>query len=303
MELLFKLGPVIRHLHTPSIFCPGNDKFWSSSEKQCEIKFGYKCLINAYTKRCCNRHPKRLIAAFQNTSYEINIAKEKYNSLIANSSFLLNEAIKAGYDKKKIDLIAYFTNSTSDIKSYENDFPKITFIGRLSETKGIRYLLESLLIIIKKIPNVKLDIVGRGHSEKFFFSLIDKYDLKSSVNFLGWADKQMIDNYLSRASVVAFPSIYPESFGIVGIEAMMRGRPVVGFDVGGVKDWLKNQETGFLVKAKDIRGFADAIIKILQNGKLRNQMGIRAREVALSKFSEEIHMSKLLKSYERALNQ
>ena len=44
---------------------------------------------------------------------------------------------------KKIDLIAYFTNSTSDIKSYENDFPKITFIGRLSETKGIRYLLES----------------------------------------------------------------------------------------------------------------------------------------------------------------
>ena len=50
----------------------------------------------------------------------------------------------------------------------------------------------------------------------------------------------MIDNYLSRASVVVFPSIYPESFGIVGIEAMMRGRPVVGFDVGGVKDWLKN---------------------------------------------------------------
>ena len=120
---------------------------------------------------------------------------------------------------------------------------------------------------------------------------------------MGWADKQMIDNYLSRASILAFPSIYPESFGIVGIEAMMRGRPVVGFDVGGVKDWLKNQETGFLVKAKDIRGFADAIIKILQNGKLRNQMGIRAREVALSKFSEEIHMSKLLKSYERALNQ
>ena len=71
--------------------------------------------------------------------------------MIANSSFLLNEAIKAGYDKK-IDLIAYFTNSTSDIKSYENDFPKITFIGRLSETKGIRYLLESLLIIIKKNP-------------------------------------------------------------------------------------------------------------------------------------------------------
>ena len=116
---------------------------------------------------------------------------------------------------KKIDLIAYFTNSTSDIKSYENDFPKITHLLTFSETKGI-YLLESLLIIIKKIPNVKLDIVGRGHSEKFFFSLIDK-GFEKFCKLFGWADKQMIDNYLSRASVVAFPSIYPESFGIVAL--------------------------------------------------------------------------------------
>ena len=40
--IAFQIGPVIRHLHTPSIFCPGKNKFWSSSEKQCEIKFGYK---------------------------------------------------------------------------------------------------------------------------------------------------------------------------------------------------------------------------------------------------------------------
>ena len=73
---------------------------------------------------------------------------------------------------KKIDLIAYFTNSTSDIKSYENDFPKITFIGRLSETKGIRYLLESLLIIIKKSLMLNLTSLAEVIAKNFSFLLL-----------------------------------------------------------------------------------------------------------------------------------
>lgn len=303
MELLFSLGPVIRHMHTPSVFCPGNDKFWSSSEEQCQIKYGYKCLINAYIKRCCNRQPKRLYKSFKNTSYEINVAKNKYNSFIVNSSFLFNEAIKAGYDKNKINLISYFTNSTNETFFLKNDIPKITFVGRLSSTKGVNYLIEAFSLIIKNIPSAELDIIGRGHSEKSFFLLAEKYSLKNSINFLGWGNKKMIDNHLSNSSVVAFPSVYPESFGIVGIEAMMRGRPVVGFDVGGVKDWLKNEENGFLVKNKNVEGFAEAIIKILENDELRNQMGNRAREIAKLKFSEEVHLNKLLNCYERALKQ
>jgi glycosyltransferase involved in cell wall biosynthesis len=301
MKLLFQIAPVIRHLHTPSIFCPGNDKFWHISEEPCTVQFGFKCLINAYTKKCCNRHPKRLFKAFRNTSYEIKHAKNKYSSLIVNSSFLYDEAIKAGYDKKKINLISYFTDLTSNLDQNKSHHPQITFVGRLSNTKGVHYLIDAFSIINKRIPNAKLNIIGKGHSEKIFFKQVDKYSLNNSLKFLGWANKQMIDTYLKNSTVVAFPSIYPESFGIVGIEAMMRSRPVVGFDVGGVTDWLKNNKNGLLVKAKDTHGFAGAIIKILEDNKLGRRMGECGREMAITKFSEENHLTKLLKSYKDAL--
>ena len=83
---------------------------------------------------------------------------------------------------------------------------------------------------------------------------------------------------------------------------MMRGKPVVGFDVGGVKDWLRHGETGLLVPVKDTQGFADAVIRVLDNDVLRRRMGTRAREVALAEFSEEVHMKKLIQIYEQALD-
>ena len=303
MNLLFKLGPVIRHLHTPSIFCPGKNKFWSTTEEPCPIKFSYKCIINAYTKKCCNRNPKSLINAFKNTYYEVNDARFKYSSIIVNSSFLYDEAIKAGYSKDKIALISYFTDLTEVSEHSDIRYPQITFAGRLSNTKGVQYLINAFLIIRKNIPDAKLNIIGRGHSEKNFYSQVDKHEFKNSIKFLGWANKSMMHTYLTKSSVLAFPSIYPEAFGIVGIEAMMRSLPVVAFDVGGVKDWLKDNESGLLVKAKDTKGFANAVIKILKDDKLRKQMGKRGREIAISKFSEKIHVIKLLKIYKNALSQ
>ncbi len=302
MELLFKLGPVIRHLHTTSIFCPGNDKFWSKNEELCKINFGYKCVLNAYIKKCCNRHPKRLLKAFANTHYEVNKAKNKYSSFIVNSSFLYDEAIKAGYKKEKIKLISYFTNLTPNYNSTNKTPPQITFIGRLSNRKGVNYLIDAFALIVKKIPAAILNVVGRGHSEKEFFLQADKYSFKNSVRFIGWGNKNLINDYILKSTVVAFPSIYPETFGIVGIEAMIRGRPVVAFDVGGVKDWLKNNESGLLVKVKDTEGFANSIIKILEDKALAKQMGKRAREIAKLQFSEKIHLKKLVESYKNALS-
>ena len=119
---------------------------------------------------------------------------------------------------------------------------------------------------------------------------------------LGWGGRVEIDQAIAASDIVLFPSVYPEAFGIVGIEAMMRGKPVVGFDVGGVKDWLRHEETGLLVPVKDTQAFADAVIRLLDDDELRIRMGKRAREVALAEFSEEVHIRKLIQIYERALD-
>ena len=100
--------------------------------------------------------------------------------------------------------------------------------------------------------------------------------------------------------MVAFPSIYPEAFGIVGIEAMMRGKPVVAFDTGGVRDWLTHNQTGLLVPVKDIRLFAESLIRLLGNSLEREEMGKTARKEALRKFHPHDHLEKITEIYQSA---
>jgi len=101
--------------------------------------------------------------------------------------------------------------------------------------------------------------------------------------------------------LLIFPSIYPEAFGISGIEAMMKGKPVVGFDVGGVSTWLKNEESGFLVPVKDLDSFLKKTIFLLDDTETYTQINKKARVLALSEFSADKHMNKLVDIYKNTL--
>lgn len=301
LQKLFELGPVVRHMHEPRLVCPGQGKFWARSEAACTTPFGLHCLGHAYTQRCCNRHPKRLLRQFQNTRFEVNQAANQYSAFIANSGYIKAEALKVGYAEDRIHVVPYFTEITPEPDWDMKQSPVITFAGRLSRTKGVHYLLDAFSQVIRTIPDAKLEILGAGQDEAVFQKQADDLGLSNAVKFHGWANKATIDECLSRARVVAFPSIYPEAFGITGIEAMMRGKPVVAFDVGGVTDWLKNDETGYSVPVKDTDAFASALTKILSDPELENRFGRMARDNAKKFFSPSEHFSKLTKIYKSAL--
>ena len=170
----------------------------------------------------------------------------------------------AGIAADQISLLHYFTPTTGS----PQETPKgnrIVYTGRLSRTKGVHYLLRSFDLVRKAHRSAHLDLLGDGEDAAEFQQLATDLGLNSCVTFHGWADRAMIDDYLNRATVVAFPSIYPEAFGIAGIEAMMRGKPVVGFDVGGVSDWLETGVTEVLVPSKDVAGYANALGDFLVN--------------------------------------
>ena len=97
--------------------------------------------------------------------------------------------------------------------------------------------------------------------------------------------------------MIIFPSIYPEAFGIVGIEAMMQGKPVVGFNVGGVSTWLKNEITGFLTKPGDTEMLREKAELLLNDAEIYNRMSRNARSEALKKFVPAVHIGKLIEIY------
>jgi len=298
---LLSLRPVVRKMADPRMVCPGQGKFWAKSEVPCSNPFGLHCLFHTYTERCCNRHPSRAIAAYRNARFEVREASHRYAAILANSCYTREEAILAGIDARNIELLHNFTFETPppSIDSISN---RVVFAGRMARTKGVHFLLNAFQIVFDNVKEARLDLLGAGIHEQEFRQLATQLDLGESVVFHGWADRKTVDQHINGAAVVAFPSIYPEAFGISGIEAMMRGKPVVGFDVGGVKDWLHHTVTGFLVNAKDTQGFADGLIRLLQDHELNQRFGRAAREIALREFSPEPHLDRLIEIYERAIH-
>ena len=176
----------------------------------------------------------------------------------------------------------------------------LLFIGRLSKTKGTHYFIELGLELLKKGYDIKFSIVGDGYDRAFFENMIPKSH-KNKFAFHGWKNSDEIQVILNNSYLLVFPSIYPEAFGIVGIEALMRGLPVVGFDVGGVSTWLKDNENGFLVPVKNTVKLTERVELLLSDEELYKEMSFRARKIALEEFTPNKHIEKLLKLYNNIL--
>jgi glycosyltransferase involved in cell wall biosynthesis len=104
-----------------------------------------------------------------------------------------------------------------------------------------------------------------------------------------------------QTSVFIFPSLWPETLGIVGIEALSRGVPVVASDVGGVREWCHNGETGYVVPPKDATAIASRVQRLLSDEQQLRAFGERGIELIRKKFHPQHHVDRLVSHYERAL--
>ena len=101
--------------------------------------------------------------------------------------------------------------------------------------------------------------------------------------------------------MVVVPSTWPEPFGMVGIEAMAYGKPVIAFDVGGISEWLKDGETGFLVKLRDEVALAETLNLLLGDHSLAIRMGSKGREAVEKRFTPETHVDELLGRFQKEI--
>lgn len=303
LRSLFSLAPVLRSMHEPRMVCPGQGKFWRYSERICNQPFGLHCIYHAYKEGCCNRHPKRLFAAYQNTQFEVREGRDNYRAIMVMSDYMKREAELVGFPTAQLVLNPYFTPEVEQIalKNQVNAKEKrLLFVGRLSRTKGVHYFIAAALQLVDQYDDLRIDIVGGGHDEGYFKSLVPP-EKEQYFTFHGWQDRAGIDQIISEAYLLVFPSIYPEAFGISGIEAMMRAKPVVGFDVGGVRTWLKDRETGFAVPVKDVNALTERLALLLDNRELYDRMSTNSRREALRCFTPEIHLKRLLEIYNKAV--
>jgi D-inositol-3-phosphate glycosyltransferase len=158
----------------------------------------------------------------------------------------------------------------------------VLFVGRIEPLKGIDILLRATMYLERYHyhPRLRVIIVGGdvskdGNELEQLRALTQSLNLEERVDFVGAQDQEVLPTYYSAADVCVVPSFH-ESFGMVAIEAMSCGTPVVASRAGGLQYTIRDGETGFLVPRGDPVVFADRICMLLSDPDLRAQMGYRA---------------------------
>lgn len=179
-------------------------------------------------------------------------------------------------------------------KYSSEDEPLALFVGRLVPHKGIGILIRSLTYTDKG----KLLIVGDGPYKKWLVDLVNKLDLKDRVVFVGPVDDYWLPSYYSATDVVVLPSTSRlEAFGIVGLEGMASGKPLILSDIPGVRDVISDKE-GYIVEPLDPSAIAEALDKIWNAPEMAREMGKRGRLRVEKLFSWE----KVAKDIENVFN-
>lgn len=192
------------------------------------------------------------------------------------------------------------------------DHRVILFVGRIQPLKGIDCLIRAMSLVLKRHPefknNVCISIIGGNphttsgderREMQRLHALKESLGVGDLVTFLGAKDQNTLVNYYSAAQMVVMPSFY-ESFGMVAVEAMACGTPVVASDVGGLAYTVEDGFNGYLVPQKDYRAMAEKIILLLKYDHLRNHLGEQARHWA-ERFSWATIAEQMLAVYAQVL--
>ena len=159
--------------------------------------------------------------------------------------------------------------------------PRFLCIGRLIPIKGHLVLLRAFRRVLDEIPEARLEIAGRGALERGLKDFARELRLDEGVRFLGHVTPPQ--SAIEAASVVVVPSL-GEGFGMVALEAMERGRPVIATEIGGLEDVVRDGETGLLVPVSEAEPLAEAMLALARDRERVRAMGAAARLRAITRF-------------------
>lgn len=172
----------------------------------------------------------------------------------------------------------------------------ILFVGRLEPAKGIKYLLQAYKKVVKRFPKTRLVLVGSGYLKDKIIDFRNKYHLEKNITIKGLIKNKNLPVYFQSATIFVSPAItlkhWEEQVGMTNLQAMACGTPVVSTISGAISEYVPNKIAGLLVPERDHDRLASAIIRILDDKKLRDKISQGARRYALINYDAEKNIIK-----------
>ena len=280
IEALLGRGvPLVRMVHDHDLYCMRSYKYHRFSRGVCARAASPYCLFPCGAFIAWNPNgglPFKWVS-YNAKKKEIQLNR-RFHRIVVNSRYMRDELLRNGFADEKIALhVPVPRNGNASWRSSFSDRNRILYAGQIVRGKGVDVLLQSLARVRVQFECV---ILGDGNHRSFCEELSRRLGLSERVHFKGYVPPAELEDYYRECSVVAVSSVWPEPFGMVGIEAMRYGLPVVAFDAGGIKEWLIDGQNGFLVPWMDRAQYAARLEQLLRDKTLARQMGECGREFA-----------------------
>jgi glycosyltransferase involved in cell wall biosynthesis len=280
--------PIVMTCHDFRLVCPTANLIRRGRAcKSCIDKREYFCLLNN-----CR---EKLIESFSYflRSYLARISAlflDNVSVYITPSNHLKKELSRAGISEDLMIVIpnmVYIPMRPSEVSQGQY----FLFLGRVTQEKGIDVLLDA-----SKKTELPVQVIGDFSSIPNF-----KRSLFSNVKFVGFKKREEIKEYIYNAAGLIMPSIWPEVNPLVILEAMSYGLPVIASRIGGIPEMVAHGVTGFLFEPGDSEDLASKMELLWRDKDLRQEMGQRGREKAISEFSPAIYFERIISTYKLAI--
>ena len=292
---IIQLINIIRRWHVDVLHV--NDYWWAP----------LGIIAGRLTGRPCLVHVRQEIERRKISQYWLN----RGNPIVPVSHSIADVLSKAGVSSENIHVLwsgipvknralSSPSPETSAILKNIQGTPVIGTVANLFPRKGLGYLVQAMEGLVKAFPHIVLVIVGTGDEEyeRQLHVQINQLQLTEHVLFAGFQEHPEL--FIARFDVFVLPSVL-EGLGIVLLEAMALGKPVVASKVGGIPEVVDHQKTGLLVRAADVEDLRKGLFTLCQNPEIRRQMGIEAQKRVAERFSLEIMIDGLYGLYEGVL--
>ena len=288
--------PIARMVHDHEVYCLRGSKYFPVSRCICKRKAGLCCIFQglAFIQRSENGNLR-----FKWPNYfkhkTLTQLDQQCHSFFVASKYMHEELVRQGYPSESISILPPVPPANLEtIPPPSFDKNTIIFAGQIIRGKGLDCLLHALGSVKTEF---KLKVLGSGSAQEQCEKLVLKLNLQDKVQFLGFIPHENMASYYQDASIGVVPSVWPEPFGAIGIEFMRHGLPVIGFDSGGISDWLKDNETGYLIPHLDIDEMGRKIEHLLTHRKEAQRLGKNAQEFVNRHFRFEDYFTKMISKF------
>ncbi len=286
--------PIVWTLHDYTIICPNT--LFLSHDKICE-----RCKKTRYfwpfVIRCKkNSFLASTMAAIESTVHRIMKIYDMVDLFISPSNFLRNKFIEYGFKEEKLVCLNYLI----DIKlkgNKEGTGDYYLYVGRISEEKGIKTLIDAAL----KNSNGMLKIIGGGPLKKEMELYARSKDKNKTIEFLGHKSHDDVIKYIRDCRFVVVPSEWYENYPFSILETFACGKPVIGSNVGGIPELVKDNETGLIFEIGNSDDLSSKIEFLRNNLSKSVEMGRNAKAFAEQELMAEKHYLKLMEVYKRLI--